>query len=101
MIIYPPRGSDPVSDLKQTSINDPQWCKYFEFKGIDSIDVYVFTKPDMLIVVSRGLGAHLYSVAYHEIGIGIYNILSPCSIHRVVLTLVNRAAADFVIDYLQ
>lgn len=49
-IIYPPRASAPGSDegpefsisyeksLKQELINDPEWCKYFEYRGVDAID---------------------------------------------------------------
>lgn len=56
VIVYPPRGSDPDSDegpefavsfetsLTQVLISDPEWCKYFEFRGVDDLDVHVSSK---------------------------------------------------------
>ncbi|KAL7915133.1 transferase family domain-containing protein [Trichoderma velutinum] len=50
IIVYPPRSSDPESDegpemsffyekrLAQTLIEDPEWNKYFEFRGVDAED---------------------------------------------------------------
>ncbi|KAJ5987964.1 hypothetical protein N7481_003174 [Penicillium waksmanii] len=49
-IIYPPRASPPDTDegpefsisyeksLKQALIDDPEWNKYFEYRGVDAID---------------------------------------------------------------
>ncbi|KAJ5822673.1 Transferase [Penicillium robsamsonii] len=50
LIIYPSRDLSPESDegpefsisyetsLKQALIEDPEWCKYFEYRGVDAID---------------------------------------------------------------
>lgn len=51
MIVYPPRTDDPNSEegpefcfgfeneLRDDLLNDPEWCKYFEFRGIDSEEI--------------------------------------------------------------
>lgn len=50
MLVYPPRTDDSASDkgpefcfgfeqeLLQGLIQDAEWCKYFEFRGVDSKD---------------------------------------------------------------
>ncbi|KAK1144060.1 hypothetical protein N8T08_005722 [Aspergillus melleus] len=50
MIIYPPRKGGPESDegpefslayeksLAQTLIDDPEWNKFFEYRGVDAVD---------------------------------------------------------------
>jgi hypothetical protein len=50
IIIYPSRDPSPESDegpefsisyetsLKQALIDDPEWCRFFEFRGVDAID---------------------------------------------------------------
>lgn len=49
IIIYPSRDPSPGSDegpeisityeksLKENLINDPEWCKYFEYRGVDAV----------------------------------------------------------------
>lgn len=50
IVIYPPRDPAPESDegpefsityeisLKQALIEDVEWCRYFEYRGVDAID---------------------------------------------------------------
>lgn len=51
MVVCPPRTDDPGSDegpefciafeneLRDELLNDPDWCKYFDFRGIDSEEI--------------------------------------------------------------